>query len=262
MTKIKGIIFDWAGTTVDFGCFAPVNVFIDIFKSAEVTVTIDEAREPMGMLKRDHIQTMLEMPRIQQLWQKQYGKSHSEQDIDNLYNQFEKLLMKNLKSFTDPIINVTEVIDDLREKGYVIGSTTGYTREMMKIVSSAAKEKGYAPDHIVTADDVGGYGRPYPYMIFENMHQLELQSVHEVIKVGDTVSDIKEAVNSGITAVGIIKGSSIVGLRENEWNNLNKEEKNKIIEETKQKFIANGADYVLQDITELPLIIEELNKKE
>lgn len=156
MTKIKGIIFDWAGTTVDFGCFAPVNVFIDIFKEAGITVKIEEAREPMGMLKRDHIQTMLEMPRIQQLWQMQYGKVHSEQDIDHLYNQFEKLLMKNLKSFTDPIINVTEVIDDLREKGYVIGSTTGYTREMMKIVSSAAKEKGYAPDHIVTADDVGG----------------------------------------------------------------------------------------------------------
>lgn len=261
MTKIKGIILDWAGTTVDFGCFAPVNVFIDTFKEAGITVTIEEAREPMGMLKRDHIQSMLEMPRIQQLWQHQYGKPHSEVDIDNLYRQFETLLMKNLESFTDPLPHVIEVIDALRKKGYVIGSTTGYTKEMMEIVSSAAKTKGYMPDNIVTADDVSGYGRPYPYMIFENMRQLELQSVHEVIKVGDTLSDIKEALNSGVIAVGVIKGSSIIGLSESEWINLNNDDKKKIIEEAKQKFLAHGAHYVLNDITELPLLLENIQEK-
>ncbi|MEB8210568.1 phosphonoacetaldehyde hydrolase [Staphylococcus succinus] len=261
MTKIKGIILDWAGTTVDFGCFAPVNVFIDIFKEAGITVTIEEAREPMGMLKRDHIQSMLEMPRIQQLWQHQYGKPHSEADIDNLYRQFETLLMKNLESFTDPLPHVIEVIDALRKKGYVIGSTTGYTKEMMKIVSSAAKTKGYMPDNIVTADDVSGFGRPYPYMIFENMRQLELQSVHEVIKIGDTLSDIKEALNSGVTAVGVIKGSSIIGLSESEWINLNNDDKKEIIEEAKQKFLAHGANYVLNDITELPLLLENIQEK-
>ena len=26
--KIEGVIFDWAGTTVDDGCFAPVQAFI------------------------------------------------------------------------------------------------------------------------------------------------------------------------------------------------------------------------------------------
>lgn len=261
MTKIKGIILDWAGTTVDFGCFAPVNVFIDIFKEAGITVTIEEAREPMGMLKRDHIQSMLEMPRIQQLWQHQYGKPHSEADIDNLYRQFETLLMKNLESFTDPLPHVIEVVDALRKKGYVIGSTTGYTKEMMKIVSSEAKTKGYMPDNIVTADDVSGFGRPYPYMIFENMRQLELQSVHEVIKIGDTLSDIKEALNSGVTAVGVIKGSSIIGLSESEWINLNNDDKKEIIEEAKQKFLAHGANYVLNDITELPLLLENIQEK-
>ncbi|MDQ1004374.1 beta-phosphoglucomutase-like phosphatase (HAD superfamily) [Neobacillus niacini] len=51
-----------AGTAVDFGCFAPVNVFIDIFKNAGIEVTMEEAREPMGMLKIDHIRAMLSMP--------------------------------------------------------------------------------------------------------------------------------------------------------------------------------------------------------
>ena len=68
MNKIEGVIFDWAGTTVDFGCFAPVNVFLEIFKNAGVEVTMEEARIPMGMLKRDHIKAMLKMPRISGIW--------------------------------------------------------------------------------------------------------------------------------------------------------------------------------------------------
>lgn len=57
--QIEAVIFDWVGTTVDFGCFAPVQVFVQIFEQAGVPVTIEEARKPMGMLKIDHIRTML-----------------------------------------------------------------------------------------------------------------------------------------------------------------------------------------------------------
>ena len=78
MGKVEGVIFDWAGTTVDFGCFAPVNVFVDIFKQAGISVTIAEARKPMGMLKIDHIRTMLSMPRISKLWEELYGRVFNE----------------------------------------------------------------------------------------------------------------------------------------------------------------------------------------
>ena len=75
MNKVEGVIFDWAGTTVDFGCFAPVNVFIDIFKNAGIEVTMEEAREPMGMLKIDHIRAMLSMPRISDIMGRKIQKS-------------------------------------------------------------------------------------------------------------------------------------------------------------------------------------------
>ena len=61
---IEAVIFDWAGTTVDYRCFAPVQVFTEVFTNAGVAPTSQEVREPMGMLKWDHIRTMLEMPRI------------------------------------------------------------------------------------------------------------------------------------------------------------------------------------------------------
>ncbi|KAB2478812.1 phosphonoacetaldehyde hydrolase [Staphylococcus arlettae] len=259
MAKIKGIIFDWAGTTVDFGCFAPVNVFINIFKEAGIAVTIAEAREPMGMLKRDHIQAMLEMPKIQQLWQGEYGREHNELDIDELYQQFEQQLLQNLATFTDPIPHVVDTVAKLREEGYLIGSTTGYTQDMMDIVSFHAKQKGYAPDILVTANDVDGYGRPYPYMIFENIRRLKLTSVSQVVKVGDTASDIQEAVNSGVIAIGVIEGSSMIGLNEDEWQNLSHDQRKQYSIEAEQKFKAHGADYVIQNISELPLLLQQLN---
>ena len=62
--KFDGIIFDWAGTTVDYGCFAPVKAFIEAFEQFGITPTLEEVRKPMGMLKIDHVRTMLSMDRI------------------------------------------------------------------------------------------------------------------------------------------------------------------------------------------------------
>lgn len=49
--KYEGIIFDWAGTTVDYGCMAPVRAFDEAFKSFGIEPTMEEIRKPMGMLK-------------------------------------------------------------------------------------------------------------------------------------------------------------------------------------------------------------------
>lgn len=59
MNEIKGIIFDWAGTTVDYGCFAPVQAFAEVFRHFGIEPTSQEVREPRGMLKIDHIRTKL-----------------------------------------------------------------------------------------------------------------------------------------------------------------------------------------------------------
>ena len=69
MRNIEGVIFDWAGTTVDFGCFAPVRAFLEVFREAGVEANIDEARAPMGLLKRDHIRAMLNTPQLRNRWE-------------------------------------------------------------------------------------------------------------------------------------------------------------------------------------------------
>lgn len=50
-------------------------------------------------------------------------------------------------------------------------------------------------------------GRPAPFMIFHAMIQLDIQSVSEVIKVGDTPADMLEGVNAGCRGiVGVMSG--------------------------------------------------------
>ncbi|MWV46097.1 phosphonoacetaldehyde hydrolase [Paenibacillus sp. HJL G12] len=259
MNKIEGIILDWAGTAVDFGCFAPVNVFVDIFNHAGIEVTMEEARGPMGMLKIDHIRAMLSMPRVSALWEDKYGRSFNEEDVKHLYAEFEPALMASLSEYTDPIDGVIETVQELRAQGLKIGSTTGYTSSMMEVVVSNARQKGYSPDHVVTPDDTDSYGRPYPYMIYRNMEQLKLSASWKVIKIGDTTSDIKEGVQAGVWSVGVAVGSSEMGLTEAEYQELSESEKEAIISRTKQTFMQHGADFTMNTIRELPQLIESIN---
>ncbi len=59
-----------------------------------------------------------------------------------------------LRNTVGPIAHVVETIDTLRGMGILIGSTTGYTQEMMDIVIPSAAEQGYKVDNCVTSDNL------------------------------------------------------------------------------------------------------------
>lgn len=248
MNKMEAVIFDWAGTIVDYGCFAPVQVFTEVFRNAGVEPTMEEVREPMGMLKWAHIRTMLEMPRIKAAWKEKYGRDPEDADANKMYESYEPALLNILDQYSDPKPYVLEVVKELRNRGIKIGSTTGYTDVMMKIVVSKAAELGYTPDCWYSPDSTGNMGRPYPYMIFKNMEQLKVTSVDKVIKVGDTISDIKEGKNAGVFAIGVLEGSSLVGLSEEEFEALSEEEKDEKLSLAEKKYKEAGADAVVRDI--------------
>lgn len=260
MGKIEAVIFDWAGTTVDYGCFAPVQAFVEVFCHFGIEPTTEEVREPMGMLKRDHIKTMLQMERIHDLWVEKYKREADEADIDKMYGMFEEKLMGILDRFTEAKPYVLEAVAELRGMGIKIGSTTGYTDEMMKIVTEGAKEAGYEPDAWFSPNAVGDAGRPYPYMIFKNMEVLGISSTANVIKVGDTVSDIKEGKNAGVLSVGVIEGSSEMALSEEEYRSLSDQEREARIEKVRETFKNAGADYVIRNMGELTSLVKEIEK--
>ncbi|HIZ07919.1 MAG TPA: phosphonoacetaldehyde hydrolase [Candidatus Eubacterium avistercoris] len=246
--KYDGIIFDWAGTTVDYGCFAPVKAFIEAFEHYGITPTLEEVRKPMGMLKIDHIRTMLSMDRIAKAWEEKYNRPWTEEDVKEVYLLSESKILEIVQNYGEPKPYVVETVKALRDMGLKIGSTTGYTDEMMALVVPKAKEQGYEPDCWFSPDATGQKGRPYPYMIFRNMEALGLMDVSRVIKVGDTVSDIKEGKNAGMVSVGVIEGSSVMGLTKEEYESLNEKDKAEADKRVERVYLEAGADHVIRDI--------------
>ena len=246
------VIFDWAGTTVDYGCFAPVKAFALAFEKFGITPTEAEIREPMGMLKIDHIRTMLQMPRLAALWQQVQGSAPDDTAAGRIYSVFEESLLQSLADYAAPKPGTLQAAAALREMDISIGSTTGYTDKMMQIIAPRAAQQGYAPDAWFSPDAVGGFGRPYPYMIFANMQRFGVQSVLQVVKVGDTAADIREGKNAGVVSLGVLEGSSALGLHQAEYEALPAAEREKALADARQTFLQAGADDVLLNLAELP----------
>ncbi len=250
MSKIKAVIFDWAGTTVDYGCFAPVKGFIDGFKSIGIDITNEMARKPMGLLKIDHTRAIAAM----------LPEPISEEQILKAYAVFEETLFANIEHHCDIKDYVLETVAILREQGIKIGSTTGYTSAMMDKVLPKAAEQGYAPDFCIAPDQTAK-GRPFPYMIWNNLMQFGIANPCEAVKVGDTTADIAEGKNADCWTVGIIMGSSELGLTRDEAAALTNDELAKRKATVRAAYYKAGADYIINDMNELIGVINDINRR-
>ena len=106
MKKIECVIMDWAGTAVDYGCFAPVAAFLKAFAEKGLTVTMEEARGPMGMTKIDHIRELFKLPSVTEQFKQNYNRNWTEEDVVSIYKEFEKHLFASLEEYTTPIPGV------------------------------------------------------------------------------------------------------------------------------------------------------------
>ncbi|MDE1996596.1 MAG: phosphonoacetaldehyde hydrolase, partial [Rhizobiaceae bacterium] len=182
MTELRAVIFDWAGTTIDFGSFAPMGVFVEAFARFGINVTIAEAREPMGRPKWDHIDAMLRQPRIRDAWAQHHGQPPSGKDVDAVYEVFVPMNEDVVHKFAELVPGTVDVVNALRQRGLKIGSTTGYTRSIMERVLPLAKAQGYEVDNLVCAGDLP-QGRPTPMNMYKCFLDLGVWPALAVVKV-------------------------------------------------------------------------------
>lgn len=260
MKRIECIIMDWAGSAVDYGCFAPVAAFLNAFKEIGLNITMEQARRPMGMAKIDHIRELFKMDGVGEEFQEIYHRPWNEQDVVAMNTKFEEYLFASLANYTDPIPGVIPTLDGLRKQGIKIGSTTGYTQAMMDVVLPNAARKGYVTDNCVTPNGLPA-GRPLPYMIYKNMIDLAIPSADCVLKYGDTIADIKEGINAKVWTVGVVLGSNELGLTQEEVLNMDAALLSALKAEVRQRMLLAGAHYVVDSIEELPQVMELINHK-
>jgi phosphonoacetaldehyde hydrolase len=257
---LKAIILDWAGTTMDYGCYAPAVVFVEVFRRKRVPISIDEARIPMGAHKRVHIAAISKLPDVAERWQKAHGRACTETDIDEMFAEFVPLQLACLADYADLIPGCLEAVASFRARGLRIGSTTGYLSDMMELLVGEAKRRGYEPDSTVCASQVP-FGRPEPWMCLENAKNLRIFPLEAIVKVGDTLPDVYEGLNAGMWTIGLAKTGNEMGLNLDEIKRLSTEDYEARITRARTRLRGAGAHYVVDSITDVPPVLDEIDAR-
>lgn len=265
--RIKLVILDNSGTTNDCGVYAPAVVFIQLFEKYGIQITMAEARGPMGLFKKDHIRAILQMQRVSDAFNHVFGRDWNETDVDTMFEEFVPMQMDCLEEYADLIPGTAETVQSIREAfGVLIGSTTGFNEEMNVLLLNKAAEQGYRPD-VYTSSSQVPLGRPYWYMVQENMRQAGIYDPEEVLKVGDTRGDMQEGkamravASSGTWTLGLSATGNYVGKSWNELIETPGDALQKEMQQAENILYDAGADYVAPNINSLPSIIRLINAR-
>ena len=261
MSLIKAVIFDWAGTMIDFGSRAPMGAFVEVFGEFGVDLTVAEARGPMGLPKLDHIKALGALPRVAEAWKVAHGGApFDDAAAQRVYDIFVPLNARIVSDYAALVPGAAGMVADLRGLGIKIGSTTGYTRDIMAPVLPLAAEQGYAPDNLVCAGDLVA-GRPSPLMMYKCFVDLGVWPASACVKVDDTDPGIAEGRAAGTWTVGVSLSGNEVGLSVEELAETPKEERDRLNAQAVAKLEAAGAHYVIDTVADLPAVLDKIEAR-
>lgn len=285
-------VVDFGGSYVDFGIFAPAVVFQQIYREFGVPITMNEARAPMGAHKRIHIQKISEMSRVREEWRKVHGNYPTLKEVDDMFKKFIPAQEYVLLDYNKLIPGALDFLEGVRNRGLILGSTTGYMGDMMMdIIIPDLVQKGFRQDIAVAStgdyavwesdhfrrgsvkgkrlalnSDDGEKGewtisRPYPHMCNLNAILAGIPYNHRAVKIGDTLPDIEEGKRAGMWTIGLAITGNEVGLSEKEWNDLSQTEQNNFRTKAYQRMFNQGADYVVDGIWDVISILDEISDR-
>jgi len=211
MGKISMVMFDLSGTTVE----DDMGVRDCLYRAAvehKLQTTPEEILVNMGTNKIHLYQFLIARQRGRRIDIRDFEKTHDPETLDEameVYNKYTESMVNHYKKNTREIPGTSDVFRWCHAHGIKVATDTGFHRV---VVDALMDGLGWMRDGLVDiAVDVehiqGEMGRPAPFMIFYAMTQLNVQSVHEVVKIGDTPADMLEGVNAGCRGVvGVLSG--------------------------------------------------------
>lgn len=256
-TGLKAVIFDWAGTMIDFGSRAPVVALRQAFAAAGVAITDEEARGEMGMAKSDHIAALLAKPRIAAAWGDAHGAQPEAADAARLFAAIEPLMCAAARDHAMLVPGAAAVAARLRAAGAAIGSCTGYTRAMMADILPRAAAQGYAPDLVVCAGETAA-GRPSPLMVWKNLVALGAWPATACVKVDDAAVGIAEGLAAGVWTIGVAASGNGVGLSAEDLARLDASDRARRIADAGAALTAAGAHVVIDSVADLDRALARL----
>ena len=259
-SSLQAAILDWAGTVVDFGSFAPTQIFVDAFAEFGVSVSLEEARGPMGMGKWDHIRTLCDVPEIAERYRKVFGRTPTDDDVTAIYERFMPLQIEKIAVHSALIPGALDTLTGLRKDGLKIGSCSGYPKVVMDKVVELAKQNGYVADHVVATDETPN-GRPWPAQALANVIALGIDDVAACVKVDDTVPGILEGRRAGMWTVALVCSGNALGLTWEGYRALSAEKLESERKRIHAMFESSRPHYLIDTINELPEVIADINRR-
>lgn len=256
---VKAVIFDWAGTMIDYGCTAPVRALVEVFAGEGIALSADEARRDMGKAKLDHLRALLADASVRPRWVALKGGAPDDADVERIYARLEPA-MKAAAAGSRLIPGAAETAAALRALGIKIGSGTGYTREMITDILPHAAAQGYAPEVVVCAGETPS-GRPAPLMAWKALIELDAWPAQACIKVDDAPVGIEEGRLAGCWTVGVSASGNGVGLDRETLQALPADDRRARIAKAEAALKTAGADFVVEDVSQLMPVVHAIARR-
>jgi phosphonoacetaldehyde hydrolase len=251
------VIFDWAGTMVDFGCEAPVHALIEAFATDGIAIDAAIARRDMGKSKVDHVRALLAVPSVADAWRQRFGRACEEGDVERLMTRLGPLMRRRALEAAELIPGALEAFERLRAAGLKIASSTGYTRDMMEPVLARAAAQGYVPEHVVCSGETPE-GRPAPLMIYKACAELGVWPLSRVVKVDDAQAGVAEGKAAGAFTVGVAASGNAVGLSLAAFRGLTAAERARRLDAARESLLNAGANLVIDSVADLVPALERM----
>jgi phosphonatase-like hydrolase len=211
-SEVKLVMFDMSGTTIK-----DKNEVLDCFLiSAERSGLSTDASEINSMMGMSKIEVFT------QLWTNQLPNAANdvlESKIKNSFHLFQEILERWYQENTiEPVDGTLEVFKYLKDRNIKIALGTGFYHKVTQFIlnklgwdigldSNGVGNRNTLLDFVISSDRVLK-GRPYPYMIQAAMKVLKVYDSKEVIKIGDTPSDLMEGNNANcLYTLGVCSGT-------------------------------------------------------
>lgn len=206
------VMFDMSGTTIkDYN--EVMDCFLEAAESTGIQTYPQQINEMMGWSKIDV---------FRKLWSLQLPDAEiafTEEQAQFSFQRF-KVILEDwyITHEIEPAEGTIETFEWLRKNQIMIALGTGFYRKVADIIldklgwldglDSNYMNTGHSPvDYSVTSDQVQ-YGRPAPDMIYKAMSVFGISSAKEIIKIGDTPSDLQEGINAScFMSLGITSGT-------------------------------------------------------
>ncbi len=218
MSRIKLVVFDMAGTTVDDevdGLPLVLKSYDDALRSHGVEVPMEALNAQRGRDKWTVI--------------KELGGDKAEA----IYSAFIGVLSQNITKVRE-VEGTAETFRFLREHGVRVVASTGFPVEIAEpMIEHLGWLRNELIDGWVCSEQVGT-SRPDPAMIISSMKKYGVSDPRAVMKVDDTVKGIEEGVNAGVYTVGVLTGTQSI-----------------------QQLSAAGPDTILRSVAQIPAHLVE-----